>query len=155
MAETEVVLASDYEELADFLATFPGLEGRRDAWLARFRWWWEENPVFSEELLRGWLLREAGRIVGFMGAIPLRFQIQGAESIAFAGTTWRVLKEYRGQSLALKRAQMATRKNALQFSTTPKPDVAALLKVLGSREIGEWQTERFQSIIPLRTAVAM
>src|SRR5688572_22090782 len=130
MIETVTVLASDYEELAKFLATFPGLQGSRDAWLARFRWWWEENPVFTEELLRGWLLRDAGRIVGFMGAIPLCFQLRGKEAIAFAGTTWRVLKEYRGHSLALKRAQMTARKDDLQFSATAKPSVAAILKVL-------------------------
>lgn len=138
-AEIAPVFANDYEELASFLSTFPGVASSCVSWHARLRWWWDNNPAFSEDLVRGWTLRAEGKIVGFLGSIPLRFMADGRETIAFAGTTWRVLPEYRGLSFALKQRQMKDRKGSMQFATTPTPNNAALLKLLRNHDLGQWQ----------------
>ena len=93
VADVAAVSAQECEELTSFLSTFPEHECNPEHWRARLRWWWEDNPAFSEELGRGWILRNQGKIVGFMGSIPARFVANGVETIAFGGTTWRVLAQ--------------------------------------------------------------
>lgn len=134
--EVSKVYPADYAELAAFLADFPGDKSKSAAsWRNRMRTWWELNPAYAHGLTRGWLLRQDGKIVGFFGSIPWRFQLGGAETTVFAGTTWRVLAEYRGMSMTLKRRQMEDHKGALHFSTTPRPEVARMLGLLGYKLI--------------------
>jgi hypothetical protein len=146
-AEVVAVKPGDYEELAAFLAAFPGDKSNAEAWLLRLRAWWDENPAFSEEVARGWALRDSGRIVGFFGSIPLQFQIGGKATTAFAGTTWRVLPPYRGISMALKTRQMDEQRGTLHFSTTPAPKVAGMLKLLRYQPISNWQGGDQQSLV--------
>ena len=132
MPEISHVSLTDYAALSTFLADFPGDEsGRADSWLRRMQTWWDLNPAFDEDFARGWLLREQDKIVGFLGAIPWKFQLGGRETTVFAGTTWRVLPEYRGMSIALKRRQMEEHGDVLHLSTTPRAEVERLLKLLG------------------------
>ena len=128
MPEISHVSLTDYAALSTFLADFPGDEsGSADSWLRRMHTWWDLNPAFDEDFARGWLLREQGKIVGFLGSIPWKFQLGGRETTVFAGTTWRVLPEYRGMSIALKRRQMEEHGDVLHFSTTPRAEVERLL----------------------------
>lgn len=132
MPEVSPVSLTDYAALSAFLAGFPDDETKSTgAWLDRMRTWWDLNPAYGESVARGWLLREQDRIVGFLGSIPWKFQLQGNETTVFAGTTWRVLPEHRGMSFALKRRQMDEQRGALHFSTTPRPEVGRLLLRLG------------------------
>ncbi len=39
--------------------------------------WWDLNPAYDDAFTRGWLLREQGEIVGFLGSIPWKFQLGG------------------------------------------------------------------------------
>jgi hypothetical protein len=136
MPEVSNVFPEDYAELAEFLATFPGDETRSaESWLNRLRAWWDLNPAYVDSFARGWLLRESGRIVGFFGSIPWKFQLGRNETTVFAGTTWRVLPEYRGMSMALKRRQMDEHRDVLHFSTTPRKEVVRMLELLGYKEI--------------------
>ena len=89
--------------------------------------WWDLNPSFSSAPSRGWLLREQGRIVGFLGTIPIKMQLAGKESLSFGGTTWRVAPEFRGTSMLLKRRQMEDQKDHLHASTTPRREVAKMM----------------------------
>jgi hypothetical protein len=138
-----------HDELAAFLASFPGETRGVAHWRARLRAWWSENPACPDDLDVCWLLRDAGRIAGFMGAIPARFQLDGVETIALGGTTWRVLPEYRGSSLALKTRQMKTQKDFLHISTTPLPKIAELLRLLGYVPVGKFQDAHEQSMVVL------
>lgn len=132
MPEISNVSPEDYVELAGFLAAFPEDQSRSaQSWLSRMRAWWDLNPAFDESFARGWLLRDGGKIVGFQGSIPRKFQLAGKESTIFAGTTWRVLPEHRGMSIALKRRQMDEQRDVLHFSTTPTAEVARMLELLG------------------------
>lgn len=132
MPEVSKVSLTDYAALSAFLADFPDDEtGSAGAWLERMRTWWDLNPAYEETISRGWLLRDQGGIVGFLGSIPWKFQLGGTPATVLAGTTWRVLPEHRGMSFALKRRQMDEQQGALHFSTTPRPEVARLLLKLG------------------------
>lgn len=132
MPEVSRVSEADYAALSEFLADFPDDEtGNADAWLRRMRTWWDLNPAYEHAFSRGWLLRDQGEIVGFLGSIPWKFQLDGNETTVFGGTTWRVLPDYRGMSLALKRRQMDEQEDSLHFSTTPRAEVERLLKRLG------------------------
>jgi hypothetical protein len=132
MPEVTPVSLTDYAALSAFLADFPDDEsGSADAWLNRMRSWWDLNPAYDDSFTRGWLLREQGKIVGFLGSIPWRFQLGGQETTVFAGTTWRVLPAYRGMSFALKRRQMDEHEGVLHLSTTPRAEVERLLTKLG------------------------
>ena len=131
MPEVSSVSEADYPELASFLAAFPDVESASaDSWRSRMCAWWDLNPAFVDGYTRGWLLRDNGRIVGFLGSIPWRFRLGGNETTVFAGTTWRVLPEFRGMSILLKRRQMDEHQEVLHFSTTPRPEVARILNLL-------------------------
>jgi len=139
-----VVQPEDYEELASFMATFPGVKERSAAsWLGRLRAWWDLNPAFEQTFPRGWLIRDqgkmggkmGGRIGGFFGSLPLRMQLAGKDATAFAATSWRVLPDYRGRSIGLKMRQLEVHKEHLHFSTTPREDLVPLLKRLGYQQI--------------------
>ncbi len=149
MPEVAPVSLTDYAALSAFLADFPDDEtGSAEAWLSRMRTWWDLNPAFDEALARGWLLREKGEIVGFLGSIPWKFQLDGHETTVFAGTTWRVLPDFRGMSFALKRRQMDEQVDALHLSTTPRAEVGRLLMKLGYAPMrGGLDDEMHSSII--------
>jgi hypothetical protein len=136
MADVTVLQPGEYEELAAFMAGFPGVKAKSAAsWLGRLRAWWDLNPAFDAAFPRGWLLRDGGKIGGFFGSLPLRMQLGGEDATVFAATSWRVLPEYRGKSLTLKLRQLAEHKAQLHFSTTPRDDLVPLLQRLGYQPI--------------------
>jgi hypothetical protein len=150
MPEVTTVSEADYASLAAYLAEFPDDDtGDAESWLRRMRCWWDRNPAFDEAFARGWLLREDDAIVGFLGAIPWRFRLGGQDTTVFAGTTWRVLPEYRGSSIALKRRQMDEHGDVLHLSTTPRAEVERLLKVLGYLPLRQASGIEFHSDIIL------
>lgn len=150
MPEVSRVSEADYAALSAFLADFPDDEsGRADAWLRRMRSWWDLNPAYEDAFTRGWLLRDHGEIVGFLGSIPWKFQLDGNETTIFAGTTWRVLPEHRGMSIALKRQQMHENEAALHFSTTPRAEVERLLTFLGYEPMRSGKGDETHSVIVL------
>jgi hypothetical protein len=150
MPEVSRVSEADYAALSRFLAAFPDDEsGSAKAWLNRMRSWWDLNPAYDDSFARGWMLRERGKIVGFLGSIPWKFQLGGRETTVFAGTTWRVLPEYRGMSIALKRRQMDEHEDVLHFSTTPRAEVERLLTRLGYEPMRRGQGDETHSVIVL------
>jgi len=96
-----VVQKRHYKELAYYLANFK-IEGATKKersegfWYSRFDLWWEQNPAFSEDVVRGLILDSNGEIVGFIGCIPSYFQLSGKQIIVYNETTWRVDKRFRG-----------------------------------------------------------
>jgi hypothetical protein len=144
--EVAVVRADDYEELASFMAAFPGVRACSiPGWRSRLRAWWDANPAFDESIPRGWLVRDNGKIGGFFGSLPLKIQVGGREMQAFAATSWRVLPAYRGKSMSLKLRQLDAHRQALHFSTTPKPERVPLLRRLGYQPIPRGPRTELQS----------
>ncbi len=148
MPELSTVRTGDYEELASFLANFPGQEKHSPHWwLSRLRAWWDLNPAFAGSFSRGWLLRDKSRIVGFFGAIPWKMQLSGKESIAFGGTTWRMLPEFRGMGMALKSRQMDEHKEVLHMSVNTRREIIPLVKLLRYQEIDRGAGADKQSLL--------
>jgi hypothetical protein len=78
---------ADYDELATFLAEFPGERTEGRAWQARLLIWWDSNPAFEGNAKRGWLLRSNGAIVGMLGVILSLFQMGGEPIVVHSLTT--------------------------------------------------------------------
>lgn len=144
--DVAVVQPADYERLATFLGEFPARRPARPGrWLELMRAWWDRNPAFDEALPRGWVVREEGKIGGFFGSLPLKFQAGYREVRAFAALHWYVLPAYRGQSLQLRLRPLDLHKQAIHFSTTPKADRLPLLTRLGYRPIPRGPGTELQS----------
>lgn len=130
MAELFTVTPADYHAAASFLAGFQTETESQALWLSHFQFWWDDNPAFSNGLERGWLLREDGQIVGFLGSIPTCFQLGGQSLTVFNSTTWRVLPQARQQSMNLLSRLLSAAKHSIVFNTTPNEEVTKILKAL-------------------------
>jgi hypothetical protein len=91
----------DLIPLAEFLPEGFG-DTTKEFWLGLFEFWWTKNPAYTDQIPRGWVLESDGKIIGFLGNIPLRFIVQGKVKIAAASNSWYVDPKFRGiQSLRL------------------------------------------------------
>ncbi|WP_210409280.1 hypothetical protein, partial [Methanococcoides sp. NM1] len=71
----------DFSELADFLRE--GLRTPPEIWQRRFDMWWINNPWMDRSIPYGWVIEdEKSEIVGFLGNIPVKYQIKGINDIA-------------------------------------------------------------------------
>lgn len=121
----------DYLRSADFLLSFRAQHREREYWLERFSFWWENNPFFKDSMVRGWLLVAEGKVVGFLGSIPLSYQWNHEPCQAMTPTTWYVLPEYRQFALSLFLEQLDAAENALLWDATPTEQVRAISLSLG------------------------
>jgi hypothetical protein len=129
--DVSVVSAGDYTNLARFLGSFRDDRNGEIVWLKRLEHWWEQNPSYSADVPRGWLLHgDDGAIVGFLGNIPRAFRSQGENRRVFCATTWRVLPSHRHASLRLYVAHVAAGKGTFLFNTTPNASVVKVLDYL-------------------------
>jgi hypothetical protein len=104
---------------------------------------WRDNPAvaYGDEPQRspGWILHQEGRIVGFFGNIPLRYQFGEEPLVAANASMWGVEKGYRGQTKDLATAYFSQRAaDFLLVTTAIKPTA----RLFGSYEA---------SPIPVRT----
>ena len=101
MPSLRAVQQCDYSDLALFLSE-EFVEGlSQDYWMSRFRFWWDNNPAFSEDMEKGRLLLVDEKIVGFLGIIPTLMLCFEAEKKVFNLTTWVVKPDYRSLSMQL------------------------------------------------------
>jgi hypothetical protein len=124
------VAPDQYTDLSVFLSEFPDETRPVNFWVRRFNRWWDSNPAFAPDTQRGWVLRQSGGIVGFLGMVPSKFQLLGEETRAFSTTTWRVSPKYRNHSLQLFAKMMRTAKNSVLFCTTSNDHVEKMLQPL-------------------------
>jgi hypothetical protein len=68
-------------------------------------WWdhlWTNNPAYDTDWPPAWVIETAGgRIVGFLGNVPLRYFFRGRQLRVAACSLWVVDKEFRSHSLYL------------------------------------------------------
>jgi hypothetical protein len=101
MAEVRSITPSDYEDIAAFLARHQTDHHPASHWLTRLLHWWDRNPATHDESRPGWFLGDRGRVVGFLGAIPLHVSTPHGPARSVSTTTFWVLPEYRSHSLRL------------------------------------------------------
>nr|CAX84251.1 uncharacterized protein bu93_0130 [uncultured bacterium] len=135
------IQAEDYPTLATFCATFPGDTLGAEPWEHRFRFWWEENPAFHGEWVRGWSLLDGTRVVGMLADIPSHIQLLGHETTVSNLAAWRVLPEYQQESSRLLATLLADARARPVFNTTATPQLATLLRSFRFRNLAENVTE--------------
>ncbi len=135
MIEIIDLSAEHYPELANFLAGFNDDAESADRWLACFSMWWQHNPAADKTQVYGWLLTDNMAIVGFIGVIPSRFQLQDKEITAFNATTWRVKPEYRSHSIKLLLKIISLSRQGILFNTSPIPHVVPILEKLHFKKV--------------------
>ena len=82
--EIKAIIKSDYNLLCEFLSNFTNeKKENKKYWIDRLNYWWEQNPAFSENIIRGWVFKKKGSdtIVGFIGNIPTYFNLEGKKTI--------------------------------------------------------------------------
>lgn len=67
---------------------------------------WKENPAYrgiENEFPIGWVLEDSGGVRGYLGNVPLRYELSGKNLLAAATRSWVVDGAYRGYALMLLR----------------------------------------------------
>ena len=116
------------EQIVHFLANFENEERDENFWTKRLRFWWEDNPFFSEKDPRGWLLVADHQIVGFFGLIVTNYLYNKQRYKALNATTWRVTPPYRNLSMSLFLSFYALKNRYLLFNTSPTDRVEKVLE---------------------------
>ena len=98
---------------------------------------WGENPVMQSLVgwPIGWVLEENGRIVGYLGNIPLRYWHQGKPLLIAAARGYAVDPEFRGHSLKLIAAFFSQKMPNLLLNTTANQTTAVVFKMAGAEPI--------------------
>lgn len=120
--------AAAREELTGWLSTADpqGLDAR--VWRGRLAHWWDENPFSPLCPARGWVLRQEGRLVGFMALIPVCYAVQGRPEPAYMVSTWRIDAPHRNASLPMFMKLRRLGEQHLVVDTTPTPEVQQLMR---------------------------
>lgn len=129
--------AVESEDIVPLAETLPkGFQNTiKETWLQRFENWWTLNPVFTSEFPRGWILEEDGKIVGFIGNIPIKFDIHGETKIAAATAAWYVDPSVRGMtSMRLFNAYLNQSNVALFLFKTEKKDLRKVVLKYGFKQ---------------------
>ena len=122
----------DIIKLAEFLPLGLPIKSA-DQWKNLFCMWWIDNPLMNPDFPRGWVLEKNGsEIIGFLGNIPVKFQINGTKGIAAAASSWYVKPEFQGFYSILLLLEFMKQKNVNLFlSTTPSEKVRKINLKLG------------------------
>ncbi|WP_440952850.1 N-acetyltransferase family protein [Methanococcoides sp. FTZ1] len=126
---------NDFPELAHLL--YEGLEIAPDVWERRFEMWWTGNPWADGSIPYGWVVEdESSQIVGFMGNIPVKYQIDGKDGIALTGTSLYVRPTVRGfTSLQLVRAFEKQKNAGILINSTANDTAATIFRKFGFTEM--------------------
>ena len=133
---------SDYPQIAEVTARC-GLRIRDyEEWLHV----WLNNPEYRHGWPIGWVLENrAGRIVGSVGNIPLRYELGGRSLLASAGRSWVVDEEYRGYAMLLLDEFFNQPGVDLYFNTTVNRHAVEAFRMFDSPEVprGQWDRSAF------------
>ncbi|MDI1310854.1 hypothetical protein [Prosthecobacter sp.] len=110
---------------------FPTGVRSEKSWKSRFTHWWEANPAFSNLSSYGAKVSTDNRVVGIICTIPIRIWLSEKEAIATIRSTWRVLKEFRSQSVPLILFSDSLFLGAVNLNGTPIDSILPLLKYCG------------------------
>lgn len=96
MLVVEKAIASDFEEVFELLVKFTQVPTPKEVWKRLFT-----NHWHGDEDYFGYVLRDHDKIVGYMGLIFSKRNINGVEHKFCDMTSWIVKEEYRHESLRL------------------------------------------------------
>jgi hypothetical protein len=110
---------------------------------------WISNPAYTEfqaTLPIGWVLEvEDKQLVGYLGNIPLLYELKGQRVLASVAHSWAVDESYRGYSLSLLERYFSQKKVELFLNATVGPAAAEAFAVFESLPVpvGEWDCSAF------------
>jgi hypothetical protein len=135
----------DYPQITSLESRY-GLETKTEE---EWRHLWINNPVYTE-LQGGWpigwvLESEDGRIVGYVGNIPLGYQFQGRRLVAAATYAWVVDSAYRSYSILLLDRYFDQKTADLYLSTTVNCQASKAFCTFNSLPVpvGAWDRAAF------------
>lgn len=125
-------------------AAMPGTLPDPDRWLRRWHWQCLHNP-FRGERPAGWVLEDAGDVVGHIGAVYLPLRVRGERRLGQVVTDYVVSREAvaRGglfPGLRLAQAFMTAARGLVPMATTANEKTGAVLGRYGCRPV-DWSRE--------------
>ena len=140
----EVALA-DYDEIAELQTAYKRPVKSYEEWSDL----WTQNPVYLSlggRWPKGWVIeRQDGRIVGYLGNIPLFYELGGQRLLTAVGHAWVVDAKHRPYSLALLDLYFSQKKVDLFLNATVGPAGHDCFSVFGSPRVptGDWGRSAF------------
>jgi len=98
-----------------------------DEWAAL----WRDNPARPDDqsIPIGWVLEQAGMVVGYLGNIPQRYYYQGRRFLATVARGFAVDVEYRSQSLRLAATFFSQKNVDLLLNTTANASAGSVFQL--------------------------
>jgi hypothetical protein len=136
---------SDHEEISS-------LESRYALETKGYEEWsqlWTTNPLYrilGKEWPIGWVLEnEDKRVVGYLGNIPLWYELNGRQIVAAGTHAWVVDSTYRSYSILLLDRYFHQKNAELYLSTTVNPQACKALAAFSSPPVpvGAWDRSAF------------
>jgi acyl transferase domain-containing protein len=137
------VALSDYAQIMALLSR-NGLETRtREQW----EHLWVNNPVYKklDKWGMGWVVQNSGRIVGYLGTIPVSWQLHGREILGASLYAFSLDVAHRGQGLLLLNRLLECRGAEYFVGSTANANSSKVLDRLGIERVpvGDWENSAF------------
>ena len=152
-ASKEVIKSPKLRESRfDDHAQVVALEQRYDLESKPFEEWkslWTANPAFrrmEEPCEIGWVLEdEFGRVLGYLGNIPLEYEFQGRRILAATTRAWVIDSQYRSLSVLLLNRFFAQPRTELFVNTTVNAAASAAYSIFRALRVpsGKWDQSSF------------
>ena len=148
MTSSLVVREACFEDYPQIAA----LESRYGLDVKSFEEWkhlWSDNPAYKEhqsELPIGWVLEgENKHIAGYLGNIPLFYEMLGRRLLTCVAHSWVVDEHYRSYALLLLEEYFSQQKVDVFLNSTVGPNAADSFAVFQSLPVpvGEWNRSSF------------
>lgn len=132
-------------ELVAYLTQEVGAGLDDSCWRRRLSHWWDENPCADLHPHRGFVARHGGKVVGYAGAIPSSYTLNGLEVPALLGTTLRVDAGHAKAGLQILLKMRRLGRQVLIAHTTPVSRLQQLLVEMGAHS----ETRMSRRVLPL------
>lgn len=135
----------DYPQIAELERRY-GLETKVEE---EWRHLWVNNPVYRQIATNwpiGWVLQDSKqKIVGYIGNIPLSYELEGRKLLAAITRAWVVDSEYRSYALLLLDYFFAQSNVDLYLTTTLNSEAFEGFQSFGPSAVpvGDWDHSRF------------
>lgn len=129
MIRVEVATTADCEEVLPLFGGFKNPKITTEQWRSLFHYTW---PAPTDA--RGFILRDSGRVVGFLGTVWSERKIHGQGERICNLSSWITLPEYRNHSLLLFKEVVALRDCTITCHS-PAPQLYPLYKRFGFRDL--------------------
>ena len=108
---------------------------------------WLDNPLWprlSGDWPIGWVLEDAGQVVGSISSVPSLYRFRGRELVCANARAWVSRPEYRGYAPWLMEEFFNQPGVDLYISTTANASAEPICKTFANRvPVGDWETSAF------------